>query len=246
MSKVVVVTGGCSGIGKATAELFGAKGWTVIIMDINDDGHRIANQIHKNLGNGMFLKVDVGNYNEVEQAVTACWETYGHIDGLVNNAGILTAEDSPVEIARTIDVNVKGPVFLSHLVVPLMIKSGGGSIINMGSITGQTGSPGFPVYSATKAAQIGFTKSLARKYGRNHIRANCICPGSITGTGLLRSNLKHELSQVDYARLMQKIPIGRVGKPSDVAQVAYFLASPEAAHITGATIIVDGGEIINV
>lgn len=245
MNNVVIISGGASGIGQAAGRLFASRGWTVAVLDVKNNPEFASGHANNHDGGIMFFQTDVSDFVQIKAAVSECISKCGRVDTLVNCAGILMREESPTDIARVIDVNLKGAIFLSKLVIPHLLKSGGGSIINIGSITGLLGSPGYPVYSATKSAMIGLTRSLAKIYARNKIRVNCVCPGSISGTSLLKTHLNQVPSKEDFIRLMQKIPLGRIGKPDDVAQAVYFLSSPDASHITGEIINIDGGERFN-
>jgi NAD(P)-dependent dehydrogenase (short-subunit alcohol dehydrogenase family) len=242
-SRVIIVTGGGSGIGRMVVEIYAADSWTVVTADMKGgDG------VGRPVDNEAFIRADVSRPEDSEQVVQECRRRYGRIDALVHCAGILNREADYHDIERVIAVNLFGPLILSRCTAPVMIANGGGVITMVGSIVGYIGSIDHPAYSASKAALVGLTRSLARKYARNGIRANCVCPGSIAGT-----NLRHDitdgnpqLTQQEYLGLIKKIPIGRVGTPTDVAWLIHFLTSDKAAHISGAIFTIDGGEMINV
>jgi NAD(P)-dependent dehydrogenase (short-subunit alcohol dehydrogenase family) len=243
------VTGGASGIGRACATILSKKGYTVCIADIQfDRAIEDENEMGYHKGKIFCLKCDVSKQEDVKTFVERVIKRYGRIDLLFNNAGILLREGyiDQIEqetISKTIEVNLKGAILFSKYVVPVMKAQGGGVIINNASISAIIGSEAYPVYSASKAAIIGLTKSLARQLGKYNIRVNCICPGSIKGTNLWRNMPEESKRSIeDEAGLLQRIPLRKIGKPEDIAHVVSFLASSEASHITGEVILVDGGE----
>lgn len=246
MDRVILITGGASGIGRATASLFSQKKDKVAIVDIDKSSEEIVELIKKEGNQALFVHADISEQMQAEKAVRICAEKWGRLDIVFNNAGILCPEKSLVEMMRVIDTNLKGTLFITEFSIPYMKKQGGGVIIFNSSIAGITGAPEYPAYSASKSAFFGLTKSLVRKLARNNIRVNCICPGSIKETKLLLRNCGISLKREDYLKLIQKIPIGRIGKPEDIAALVWFLSSENASFINGSIIVIDGGESLSI
>ena len=247
--KVALVTGGGSGIGHATAVLFAAKGAEVLVSDLNEaNALQTVAEIKTGGGDATTLTGDVSKNADAEAMVKGTVETYGTLDIVVNCAGVvagkaLPAGASPEEVwDRVMDVNLKGTYLVTWHAVRAMEQSGGGSIINIASINGLVGYPmglggGFDAYVPSKGGVVQFTKNLAIDYGKKNIRVNCICPGHID------TNLIREFIQDPERRewLEQRYPMGRIGRPEEVAYAALFLASDESSFVTGAPLIVDGG-----
>ena len=247
--KVALVTGGGSGIGHATAVLFAAKGAKVVVSDLNEaNALETVAEIKNGGGDATALAGDVSKNTDAEAMVKGTVETYGTLDIVVNCAGVvagkaLPAGASPEEVwDRVMDVNLKGTYLVTWHAVRAMEPSGGGSIINIASINGLVGYPmglggGFDAYVPSKGGVVQFTKNLAIDYGKKNIRVNCICPGHID------TNLIREFIQDPERRewLEQRYPMGRIGRPEEVAYAALFLASDESSFVTGAPLIVDGG-----
>ena len=247
-TKVIVITGGASGIGRATAVLFAERGWRVVIFDVDARaGNCVADQINACGGQAMMVATDVTNELSVTGAVAQAIAHFGRIDALFNNAGILgpagSVEESSIQHWNEVwGVNVLGTFLVSKHALP-HLKVQGGSIVNNSSIVALSGAPLFPAYSAAKAAIVGLTKSMARALGPLKIRVNCVCPGSIEGTNLLARAVGRALTPDERLRLLKQIPLHRIGHPHDVAAAVYFLASDEAAHISGVVLRIDGGEL---
>jgi len=247
--KVVLVTGGAAGIGKATALRFAEEGAKVIICDVNEEA---GNTALEELGEGAaFYKVNVASREEVQKWVDDVVEKYGRIDVMISNAGILrdgqlvkvkdgelVGQMSEENFDLVISVNLKGVFNCGQAVAPVMIKQGGGVILNATSIVGLDGNFGQTNYVATKSGVIGMTKVWARELGRFGIRVNAVAPG-FTATEIL-SSMPEKIIESMKAR----IPLGRMGEPRDVANAYLFLASDEAAFITGETLRVDGGIVV--
>ena len=232
--KVVIVTGGAQGIGRATAERFAAEGAKVVSWDVTGDP-----------------KVDVTSRESVESAAAAVVAKHGRIDVLVNNAGIL--RDSQLvkwkdgAVASIMDdaafdavigVNLKGVFLCARAVVPQMIKQGGGVILNASSIVGIYGNFGQTNYAATKAGVINFTKTWARELGKFGIRVNCVAPGFIA-TEMVKSMPPKVLESMNA-----HTPLGRMGDPNDIANAYAWLASDAAAYVHGTVLSVDGGLVM--
>jgi 3-oxoacyl-[acyl-carrier protein] reductase len=248
-NKVVVVTGGAAGIGRATATRFAEAGAKVVICDLN---HEVGEAVAKSLApEAAFYRVNVAHRAEVGAFVDAVAARYGRMDVLVNNAGItrdaqlLKMQDgnilkqmSEADFDLVISINLKGVFNCTQAVVPYMIRQRSGVILNASSAVALYGNFGQTNYAATKAGIIGMTKVWARELGRHNIRVNAVAPG-FTATDLL-------LKMPEMVREAMKVrtPLGCLAEPIDIANAYYFLASDQARHITGAVLSVDGGLVI--
>jgi 3-oxoacyl-[acyl-carrier protein] reductase len=247
--RVALITGGAAGIGQATATRFAEEGATVVICDVNP---RQGQATIETLGVGhAFYRVDVSDRSAVQGWVDDVVEKHGRIDVLVNNAGIL-ADATLVKVKdgqlvkqmeedafdRVIAVNLKGVFNCTQAVAPVMIRQGNGVILNASSAVGLDGNFGQTNYVATKAGVIGMTRVWARELGRYGIRVNALAPGLIA-TEILSSMPDKVLNG-----MKQRIPLGRLGKPQDVANAYLFLASDEASFISGAVLRVDGAFVV--
>lgn len=247
--KVALVTGGGSGIGGATAVLFAAQGAKVVVSDLNEaNALETVAEIKTDGGDATALTGDVSKNADAEAMVKSTVGTYGTLDAVVNCAGVIAGKAlpegaSPEEVwDRVMDVNLKGTYLVTWHAVRTMEGSGGGSIINIASINGIVGYPiglggGFDAYVPSKGGVVQFTKNLAIDYGKKNIRVNCICPGHID-TNLIREFLGNPERR---EWLEQRYPMGRIGRPEEIAYAALFLASDESSFVTGAPLIVDGG-----
>lgn len=248
--KVALVTGGASGIGRAVAEVFGEAGYRLVLADLDvSAGERTAAEL---VARGMEVELvpcDVADERQVAGAVEAGLSRWQRLDFLFNSAGIVgrsgSIERLDVEdLDRVLAVDLKAVFYTCKHAVAAMRQRGGGSILNVASITAETGSAYYTAYGAAKAGVISLTRGLARHIGRFNIRINCISPGSIADTDLMRDfyDRHPEARARDRLNLAKQIPLGRQGRPRDVAHFALFLASPLAAHIHGAVLTLDGGE----
>lgn len=243
--KVAVITGGASGIGAATAELFVQEGAKVIIADMQ---RKRGNALAAELGaNAIFSFVEVRNEDQVKNAIDTAVEKWGRLDCVFNNAGFGGAlgplQDVPVDdFDMTFDVLVKGVFLGMKHAIPIMKKQGGGSIINTGSISAITAGRGPLVYSAAKAAVVHLSKVTAMSVAAESIRINSICPGYIA-TPLNANTVGRPDSLIEERLKGQPFPqpIPRVGRPRDIAEMCLFLASDRSSFITGQSIVVDGG-----
>jgi 3-oxoacyl-[acyl-carrier protein] reductase len=247
---VALITGGASGIGRGVAEVFAEAGWRLVLVDIDvDAGERTVAELGSRGHEIEFLPCDVADESQVAAAIQAAADRWQRLDFLLNNAGIVGRQTTienleDAELDRVLAIDLKSVFYTCKHVIPRMREGGGGSILNVGSMTAEMGSAYYTAYSAAKAGIVALTRSLARQIGRFNIRINCLSPGSIAGTGLMQEHYdRHpEARARERLGLLQKVPIGRPGTPRDVALLALFLASPLAAHVHGAVLILDGGE----
>jgi NAD(P)-dependent dehydrogenase (short-subunit alcohol dehydrogenase family) len=245
-TKVAIITGGASGIGRATALLFAREGAAIVIADLNAQaGQTVVHEIEEAGGRACFESADVTSATDCRRVVECALREFGKIDILFNNAGIIrraTVLDlSEEDWDRVMAVNVKSIFLLSREVIPHMQKANGGSIVNTASGWGLTGGAKAAVYCASKGAVVLLTKAMAIDHGPQNIRVNCICPGD-TDTGMLRSEAQQLGTDSDrFLADAAKRPLGRVGSPEEIAQAALYLASDASSFVTGAALVVDGG-----
>ena len=252
LEKVALITGGAAGIGRATALRFAEEGGKVAICDLNEaGGMAVVAELGALGAEAMFHKVNVTDRNEVRAWVAAVVARFGRVDVLVNNAGIvrdgqlvkvkegeLAGEMAEADFDLVVAVNLKGVYNCTQAVTPQMIKQGGGVILNASSVVGLDGNFGQTNYVATKAGVVGMTKVWARELGRYGIRVNAVAPGFI-GTDIIK-----DIPEKIIAGLKARTPLGRMGDPRDIANAYLFLASDEAAFVTGTTLRVDGGLVV--
>jgi NAD(P)-dependent dehydrogenase (short-subunit alcohol dehydrogenase family) len=248
--KTAIISGAASprGIGLATARRFVVEGARVAILDIDGPAAEAAvRSLEPTAGEThLGLACDVADQKSCAKAVDTVIETFGQIDILINNAGITQPvkflEITPTDWERIQDVNLKGVLFLSQAVIPHMRRRKAGSIACMSSVSAQRGGGifGGPHYSAAKAGVLGLAKAMAREFGPDGIRVNCVTPGLI-GTDITAGKLTDEMK----AKIIEGIPLGRLGEANDVAGIYTFLASDLSAYVTGAVIDVNGGMLIH-
>ena len=245
--KVAIVTGGGKGIGRASALALASAGARVAVVDIDEPAGKSAQEaIAAAGGEALFIKADVSQASEVEAMVQHVVERFGRVDILHNNAGIQTygtvENTTEAEWDRVIAVNLKSVFLCSKYVIPHMRRAGGGSIIITSSVQGLASQPNVAGYAASKGALLALTRNMAVDFAKDNIRVNAVLPGSID-TPMLRwaadvlTGRQEEAIQ-EWGRLH---PIGRVGKPEEVAEVVLFLASDRSSFVTGAEYKVDGG-----
>lgn len=244
-NKVAIVTGAGSGMGKAIAELFAKEGAKVIAADINDIS---VKELIASSGNAageiIFSQTDVSNRNQVEAMVDLAVDKYGKLDVLVNNAGVMDKMYPVTEIEdelwnKVMDINVNSIMYACRKAIPIMMKNGGGSIINTASIGGLFGCRAGAAYAASKFAAVGLTKNIGFMYAKEGIRCNAICPGGVN-TNMLAG--LSDVSEFGRVRTGVGVPLNpRVGQPEEIANIALFLASDDSSFINGTTITADAG-----
>jgi len=244
--KISMITGGASGIGRAAALLFAKEGASVAVVD-NDEanGHAVVQSIVNGGGKAIFLRCDVTCGADCQSAVVKVVEELGKIDILFNNVGIIrrasVVDTTEEEWDKVMATNVRSVFLLSKYVVPIMGKAGGGVIINTASGWGLVGGRQAASYCASKGAVVLLTKAMALDHGPQNIRVNCICPGD-TDTPMLHGEARQlGIPMEKFLSEAKQRPLGRIGRPEEIANVALFLASDASSYVTGTTLLVDGG-----
>lgn len=239
--KTILITGASQGIGIGIAKYFSQNGYAVAINynKSKDEAFGLFDEISSNQNLAIVCKADITNETEAKAMISDVIKSFGHIDVLVNNAGIskkgLLIDESNVNTNLVIETNLISAVNMCKYVIPTMLNNGKGKIINISSIWGNVGASLEATYSASKAGLIGLTKSLAKEYGYNNINVNCVCPGVID------TKMNNNLSQDEKNELISQIPAGRIGTVDDVAKLVYFLANEDSDYINGQIITIDGG-----
>jgi len=241
--KVAIITGAARGIGAATAGIFAREGARVVVTDIaREAGEETAAQIRAQGGDAIFLPVDVTDFASVQTMVEEAQKTYGRIDVLVNNAGVLRDHSlvkmTLEEFDFVINVNLKGVFHCTKAVVPIMIAQGSGVILNASSVVALYGNYGQTNYVASKAGVIGMTKVWARELGPKGIRVNAVAPGFI------RTEMTANLPEKVVEMVINRTPLRTWGEPEDIAYAYLYLASDEARFVNGAVLSVDGGVVL--
>jgi NAD(P)-dependent dehydrogenase (short-subunit alcohol dehydrogenase family) len=245
-NKVALITGGGSGIGRATAELFAKEGAKVAISGRRVEKlEEVLQTITASGGEAIAIPGNVTDEEAVKKMVLTPIARWKRLDILVNNVGVIdrmrTHEISPEQWDLIMTVNVKGVLFTSKYAIPQMIKFGGGSIINMASVSGFIGQEDSHVYSASKGAVINLTRAMAISYGPQNIRVNAVCPATIRTDMTLTKLKKGETLEEMIPIWANLYPLHRIGSPMDVAYGCLYLASDEASWVTGITLVIDGG-----
>jgi NAD(P)-dependent dehydrogenase (short-subunit alcohol dehydrogenase family) len=242
--KVALVTGGGSGLGRACAVAFGAAGADVVVADVDVEGGAETVELVK--GGAEFVATDVTDPDAVAAMVARAVERFGRLDAAVNNAGT-TGPGAPVadypleDWNRTLALNLTGVFLCMKHEIPVMIEGGGGAIVNMSSGAGLVGFPGLPAYVASKHGVIGLTRAAALEYVNAGVRVNAVCPGS-TRTPMLEAFMGGDPT---IEKMMEKAaPIGRLGRPDEIAEAVVWLCSDAASFVVGHAMAVDGGAVI--
>ena len=246
--KVAIVTGAGSGIGKAIALLFAKEGAKVVCVSVQAANcQETAREINENGGIAIAVPTDVSMAEEVRKMVEAAVDTYGTINILVNNAGILASackvgDVTEEQFDKSFNVNVKGQFLVAKMCIPVMIEAGGGVIVSMSSASAIVGQYNTGVYNATKAACVFLTKNIALDYAAQGIRANCLCPALVDNTVINKDVFaRAEADPEMWKSVLEKYPMGRIATPEEVAQGALYLASNQSSFVTGTTLVIDGG-----
>lgn len=242
--KVALVTGGSSGIGRATALAFAREGARVVVADLQyEGGEETVRLILDGGGEAVFVHADVADAAEVDAMVRGAVEAFERLDYAFNNAGIEgstapTAECTEENWDRVIGVNLKGTWLCMRAEIREMLRRGGGAIVNCSSVAGLVGFPGIPAYTASKHGILGLTRTAALEYAQQGIRVNAVCPGVIRTAMVER--FTHQDPQTE-AQLVASEPVGRMGTPEEIAAAVLWLCSDAASFVTGHAMAVDGG-----
>ena len=242
--KVAIVTGAGSGIGRASAMLLAKEGAKTVVVDRNAEaGEETVRMIREAGGEAIFVKADVSEAEDIKKMVKTAVSTYGKLNILFNNAGLIaevapTAEATEEKFDETIATNLKGAFMGMKYAIPEMLRIGGGSIINIASIAGTKGVTNAPAYAASKGGVLALSRATAIEYATQNIRVNCVSPGTISTPAMAALMKDDPEIKRNYE---EAVPQGRLGRPDEVAQVVLFLASDEASHVTGEKLAIDGG-----
>ena len=244
--KVAIITGAGAGVGAATAVRFCAEGARVLLCDWDASAvTAVADELRATGADIRAMTVNVADEAQVRQMVAAAGEHWGRVDILVNNAGVGSGTDilstTAEEWSRVLDVNLKGPFLCCKYSIPRMLEQGGGSIVNVASISSTCGIPGQAVYGPSKGGVLQLTRQLAIEYARRGIRVNAVAPGTIDTPMLHKTLATLDSPDTLMQFLLNNHPMGRIAQPIEIANAIVFLASDEASFITGASLAVDGG-----
>ncbi len=252
-SKIAIITGSGSGIGRATALLFAQEGARLIVADYNlgaaEETVRLIDQLNFNgyrIGKrAVASKVNVGVASEASNMVELALHTFGKLDVLVNNAGVGVAgtvlTTSEEDWDRIFEVNVKGIFQCSRFAIPRMIEQGGGVIANVASIAAMMAVVDRAAYGASKGAVLSLTRAMAADHVKDNIRVNCICPGTIDTPWVSRMVESYDNPEEARRKMVARQPVGRLGTPEEIAEAILYLVSPQASFVTGSALIIDGG-----
>jgi NAD(P)-dependent dehydrogenase (short-subunit alcohol dehydrogenase family) len=244
-ARVAIVTGGAYGIGRAIVREFASRGEVAVIADVHiERGRALETELRGEGASAFFVRTDVRDESAIRNMVQGAMDEWGRIDVLCNNAGVeqyLRPEEySAQDWANLMDVNLRAAFLCSKYAYP-HLRAGQGSIVNIASVQAVANEPNISIYAGTKAGLLGLTRGMALDWAPDGVRVNAISPGAIQ-TGMMEEFLAEQASPEEtLASMRARIQLGRLGQPEDIAKVAWFLASPDAAYITGANIVVDGG-----
>jgi NAD(P)-dependent dehydrogenase (short-subunit alcohol dehydrogenase family) len=244
--KVAIITGGTSGIGRATAILFAREGAQVVVVGRDEArGQRVVAEIAAAGGTALFQRCDVRFADQCRQVVEGTVRAFGRLDILFNNAGVFYANTvvdcTEDEWDLTVDISLKGTYLMSKYAIPLMIEQGGGAIVNTASGWGLVGGHQAAAYCAAKGGVVLLTKAMAVDHSRQGIRVNCVCPGDVDTPMLVEDARWRGIDWDGYIADAADRPMGRIGQPEEIARAVLFLASDESSFVTGAALAVDGG-----
>ena len=244
--RVVIVTGAGSGIGQATARAFAEAGDRVVVADYDAEAARAtAGELRQVGSEALAVTVDVSDRNQVRRMVSATVEAFGRLDVLVNNAGIGVAADvvetTEADLDRILAVNVKGVFFGCQEAIPTMLQGGGGIIVNISSVVALAAVERRAAYIASKGAVLALTRSIAIDFMRRGIRCNCIAPGTVDSPWIGRIVGGQPDPVAARQKMIERQPLGRLGRPEEIAQAVLYLASPEADFVHGTCLVIDGG-----
>ena len=244
--RVVIVTGAGSGIGQATARVFAAAGDRVVVADYDAEAARATADELRLVGHeALAVTVDVSDRIQVRRMVSATIEAFGRLDVLVNNAGFGVAADvvetTEADLDRILDVNVKGVFFGCQEAIPAMLQGGGGIIVNVSSVAALAAVERRAAYIASKGAVIALTRSIAIDFMRRGIRCNCIAPGTVDSPWIGRIVDGQPDPVAARQKMVERQPLGRLGRPEEIARAVLYLASPEADFVQGTCLVIDGG-----
>ncbi len=246
-NRVAIITGAGRGIGFAAASAFVAEGAAVVLAEVNENlGREAEERLRDGGGEAVFVRTDCADAVQVQALVESTRTRHGALHVLYNNASVFLGNadgpvtELPIEVwDRVLNVNLRSVFLCCKYAIPLIVESGGGSVINTSSSAGVMGIPGCDAYTASKGATIALTRSMAVEFGSDHVRVNCIAPAGVDTEMLRRSSLDNP--DFDPTCFLERAPLGRYGTPEEIARLAVFLASDESSYITGAIIRADGG-----
>jgi NAD(P)-dependent dehydrogenase (short-subunit alcohol dehydrogenase family) len=246
-NKVAFVTGGANGIGRATALAFAREGASVVVADLSDQRHETVRLIEQTGARALSVACDVSKADDVKAALHKTEETFGRLDFAFNNAGVEQKKLTPLadldeaEWDRIHNIDLRGVFLCMKYEIPLILKQGGGAIVNTSSGAGVIGIKGNPAYTAAKHGVIGLTRSAALDYASNNVRINAICPGYIDTPMMQRFTGG---TPEGRAKVIAEEPVGRMGKPEEIAAAVIWLCSDSAAFVIGHALVMDGGQTI--